>query len=66
MGTHMAEPPAYLGVPRWVKMSAIIAVVSILLITMMMLLGIGGPHGPGRHLPSDGLGGHARSEGSRQ
>jgi hypothetical protein len=46
----MADPPAYPGVPRWVKMSAIIAIVSIILITVMMLSGIGGPHGPGRHL----------------
>lgn len=62
----MADPPAYPGVPRWVKMSAIIAIVSIVLITMMMLSGIGGPHSPGRHLPSDGLGGHTRPEGGRQ
>jgi hypothetical protein len=37
------------GMPRWVKVLGIIAVVLLLLLGIMML--IGGEHGPGRHTP---------------
>jgi hypothetical protein len=47
----MAEPPAYPGTPRWVKISALVAGIAVLLIAVVLLTGIGGPHGPGRHLP---------------
>jgi hypothetical protein len=33
--------------PRWVKVSAIVAVVLILLVVVMLI--VGGGHGPGRH-----------------
>lgn len=41
------------GMPRWVKISGIIAIVLITLLIVLMLFG---DHGPGRHQPS---GGHA-------
>jgi hypothetical protein len=38
------------GTPRWVKVSAIIAVILVVLVVVMLLVG-GGPggHGPKRH-----------------
>jgi hypothetical protein len=57
--THMADPLPYPGTPRWVKVSGIVALVVVLLFVIMMLIGRGGRHGPGRHIPSGGgLGGH--------
>jgi hypothetical protein len=47
----MADLPPY-RTPRWVKIVGIIALVLILLLAIMVLSGIGGEHGPGRHLPS--------------
>jgi hypothetical protein len=44
------------GTPRWVKVFAIIAIVVALLVVIVLLTG--GGHGPGRHTPSGGLGGH--------
>jgi hypothetical protein len=44
------------GVPRWVKVFGIIGIVVVLLVVIMLLAG--GGHGPGRHTPSGGLGGH--------
>jgi len=45
MTDHESGP----GVPRWVKVSGIIAAVLALLVVAVMLL-VGGEHGPGRHL----------------
>lgn len=48
-----ARDPAHLsttGTPRWVKVFVIIAVVLALLIVVMLLTGIGGEHGPARHV----------------
>lgn len=50
------SPPAYPGMPRWVKVSAIVVLALILLFAIALLAG--GNHGPGRHLPSGGAGGH--------
>jgi hypothetical protein len=57
--------------PRWVKVFGIIGGILVLLVVIMML--IGGEHGPGRHTPSgdapassateDASGGHAPPEG---
>ncbi|MGH9249559.1 MAG: hypothetical protein ACRD0W_08615 [Acidimicrobiales bacterium] len=40
------------GMPRWVWVSGIVALVVVLLIVIMMLIGGGGEHSPGRHIPS--------------
>jgi hypothetical protein len=38
------------GMPRWVKVSAIIALVLVVLVVVMLLVGGGpGEHGPRRH-----------------
>ena len=55
--THMADRPPYPGMPRWVKVSGIILIVLVLLVVIIMLTGVGGEHGPGRHMPSGGAGG---------
>ena len=44
----------YPSTPRWVKVSGIIVIVLVLLIVIMMFTGVGGKHGPGRHM---GVGG---------
>ena len=54
----MADLPPYPGTPRWVKVSGIIVLVLVLLVGIMMFIGVGGDHGPGRHLPAGGAGGH--------
>lgn len=45
------------GAPRWVKVFGIIALFLVLLAGIIMVTGIGGQHGPGRHIPSGGSGG---------
>ncbi|RWB99012.1 hypothetical protein [Mesorhizobium sp.] len=47
----MAGPPPYPGAPRWVKVSGIIAIILVLLVMTVIFTGVGGPHGPGRHMP---------------
>lgn len=49
--THGDLPPR---MPRWVKVSAIVVGVLILLFLVMQLAGIGGQHGPGRHVSGHG------------
>jgi hypothetical protein len=59
----MAEPPPYpdtgedTGTPLWVKVFGIVALVLVMLVVIMLIAG-GGRHGPGRHLPPGGAGGH--------
>jgi hypothetical protein len=36
------------GTPRWVKVSAVLALILVALVVVMLLVGPGG-HGPGRH-----------------
>ena len=48
----------YPGTPRWVKVFGIVALVLVLLVAVIMATGAGGGHGPGRHMPSGGAGGH--------
>lgn len=36
--------------PRWVRWSLVIAAVAVLLLVAALLFGLGGQHGPGRHL----------------
>ena len=50
----MADLPPYPGTPRWVKITGIVVIALILLVSIIVLTGVGGPHGPGRHLPSGG------------
>ena len=45
--------PPYPGAPRWVKVVGIIGIALVLLAAFLVFTGIGGPHGPGRHLSSD-------------
>ena len=47
----MAELPPY-STPRWVKIAGITVLVLVLLLGIMFLTGLGGEHGPGRHMPS--------------
>lgn len=42
------RPDAAPGMPRWVKVSALVAVVLLVLVILMLLTG----HGPGRHMSS--------------
>jgi hypothetical protein len=44
--------------PLWVKIFGIIFIILVLLIGAVLLLGIGGPHGPARHLPSGSVDSH--------
>ncbi|MQA10259.1 MAG: hypothetical protein GEU98_17245 [Pseudonocardiaceae bacterium] len=45
--TEHTLPPR---MPRWVKVAAIVAGLLILVFVVLKLSGIGGEHGPGRHL----------------
>jgi hypothetical protein len=49
-----SPPPAPPKAPRWVKVSAIIVGVLILLVVIAKLTGLGGDHGPGRHTGASG------------
>ena len=46
-GSPPGAPPR---APRWVKVSAIVVGVLILLVVIVKLTGLGGNHGPGRHM----------------
>lgn len=51
--THMGSDwPLYPGAPRWVKVFGIIGIVLALLLVIIMFTGVGGKHGPGRHIKS--------------
>lgn len=52
------------GMPRWVKVFGIIAIVLVLLVVIMLLFGGGGQHGPGRH--TGGAGGPTPPSGGQQ
>lgn len=45
-----AESGSTAGTPRWVKVSAVIALLVLVLFVVVLLVG-GGEHGPGRHSP---------------
>ena len=51
---NRGSPPS---TPRWVKVFIIVALVLVLLLVIIMFTGIGGEHGPGRHMPSGDAGG---------
>ncbi len=48
----MPDAPDYPGMPRWVKISGAVVAILVLLIAVVVATGVGGPHGPGRHLQS--------------
>lgn len=48
------------GAPRWVKVSAVIAVVLLAFVAVALLTG----HGPGRHAGSSHDGGHSAPAGA--
>lgn len=52
VGPDSPGPP---GAPRWVKVSAIVALIVVLLFVVVVLIS-GGQHGPGRHMPQPGVG----------
>jgi hypothetical protein len=52
VGPGRESPP---GIPRWVKVFGIVALVLVLLV-IIMLFASGGSHGPGRHIPSGDAG----------
>jgi hypothetical protein len=59
-----ADPAAYPGAPRWVKVLAISGLVVVLLVLLLHLSGVvGGEHGPGRHLRTAVEGGGGRYAG---
>ncbi len=65
----MAEPPGFAETradragrsastsppprPRWVKVSAVLALIAVVILVVVLLAG-GGRHGPGRHAPGGG------------
>lgn len=51
----MSQRSSY-STPRWVKVLVIVALVLILLVVFVLVSGIGGDHGPGRHIPFGGAG----------
>lgn len=51
------DPGSPPSMPLWVKLFVIIAFVLVLMVALMILAGVGGPHGPGRHMPSGDAGG---------
>ena len=40
------------GPPRWVKVFGIVTLALVVLVVIIIFAGIGGAHGPGRHLQS--------------
>ena len=50
----MADRPPYPGIPRWVKVSGIIVIALVVLVMVLLLTGVGGDHGPGRHTGAGG------------
>ena len=63
-GDNAGEEPdrgstaSYPGTPRWVKVFGIIALVLLVLVVVIMAKGVGGDHGPGRHMPAGDAGDH--------
>jgi len=53
-GPDRGSTTVYPGTPPWVKIVGIIVIVLVLLVAIIRFTGVGGPHGPGRHMPSGG------------
>lgn len=54
--TQMPDRSSYPGTPRWVKGLGIIVIVLVLLAGIILFTGVGGEHGPRRHIPSGDAG----------
>lgn len=54
------------GMPRWVRTFGIVAIVLGALVIIVIATGIGGNHGPGRHLPPRGASGDEAAGDVRQ
>lgn len=61
----MPDQSPYPGTPRWVKISGVLLGVLITLAAILMVSGIGGPHGPGRHLSPADMGNQTPPAGDR-
>ena len=48
------EQPSAGGMPRWAKISLIVVGALVALFIVLNLAGLGGEHGPGRHMPGAG------------
>ena len=48
-GPERDSPPS---TPRWVKVFGIVALALVLVIAIIIKTGVGGQHGPARHMPS--------------
>ena len=46
----LRDPDGQGGMPRWVKVFGIVALLVVVAVVVLMAVG-GGDHGPGRHLP---------------
>jgi hypothetical protein len=49
------EPSTPPPVPRWVKLSAVVVGVLVLVFVILHILGVAGGHGPGRHMSGQGV-----------
>jgi hypothetical protein len=49
----MADLPPY-RTPRWVKVFGLAIIVLVLLAVIIIFTGVGGEHGPGRHMSGGG------------
>lgn len=57
----MADPSTYRGIPRWVTIFGIIAIVLIVLYIVLHATGVGGRHGPRMHSRSGDASGQTPS-----
>ena len=48
------DGPSPPGMPRWVKVTALVVGILVLVFLVLQLTGIAGQHGPGRHMSGDG------------
>lgn len=60
--TRMADPLRYPGTPRWVKLSGMAVGVLALLVLLIVWTGVGGLHGPSRHLSSSSVEGQGMQQ----
>jgi hypothetical protein len=59
-GSATATPRWVTATPSWVKVCGVIAIVLALFMLFVVVTGLGGPHRPGRHMPSGDTGGGTR------